>query len=192
MSKQRVSRLPAAGSSFLALVIAVCLVGCSASGDTEREAASRADGYVSFDAMVAEYEAFQEELPLPDGVEYYEQIRPAEPEEYGIGVGEGAAYSEYMCQWSRAYLEAGEAGDTAAESVALASLHRQLDHPATRFYPDGGFHVEVNNAELGDTTRMEQIVAANCPAGGVEELHENRREYAEKVHSGEIDAGTDD
>lgn len=191
MSKQRVSRLPAAGSSFLALVIAVCLVGCSASGDTEREAASRADGYVSFDAMVAEYEAFQEELPLPDGVEYYEQIRPAEPEEYGIGVGEGAAYSEYMCQWSRAYLEAGEVSDQAGTDAAMKALKAEMDNPATRFYPEGGYRDFIAEAELGDPTQLKSLVSANCPAGGVEEIKKNQREYAEKVRNGDIKLETD-
>lgn len=191
MSKQRVSRLPAAGSSFLALVIAVFLVGCSASGDTEREAASRADGYVSFDAMVAEYEAFQEELPLPDGVEYYEQIRPAEPEEYGIGVGEGAAYSEYMCQWSRAYLEAGEVSDQAGTDAAMKALKAEMDNPATRFYPEGGYRDFIAEAELGDPTQLKSLVSANCPAGGVEEIKKNQREYAEKVRNGDIKLETD-
>lgn len=189
--KPRIGRLSAYGFSVLALGVALCLTGCSDPGDAEGGAASMAEGYVSFDAMVVEYETFQKELPLPDGVEYYEQIRPEDSTEYGVGVGEGDAYAQYMCQWSRAYLEAGEVSDQAGTDAAMKALKAEMDNPATRFYPEGGYRDFIAEAELGDPTQLKALVSANCPAGGVEEIKKNQREYAEKVRNGDIKLETD-
>ena len=81
--------------------------------------------------------------------------------------------------------------DQAGTDAAMKALKAEMDNPATRFYPEGGYRDFIAEAELGDPTQLKALVSANCPAGGVEEIKKNQREYAEKVRNGDIKLETD-
>lgn len=157
----------------IAVVMFSSLAACSAAADGATPAAdgSSVEGFVGYDAMIAEFDAALATLDLPAGAMVDRSLVTGQSadESYQEGYGEMYAVLAWNCLWGREWLEQ-RGRDEEAAAVALdryASL-LETDTFAEAFDPEGAqpyVRGVVDKAVLGDPSGVQQDVAANCPAG---------------------------
>lgn len=156
--------------SLLAASAVAGLVGCASNEAASKEKEPEAEtSFLDLKGAEKEYIEASKTLPLPPGERYPASFRLTEAapgSTFEVGVGASDALRYYWCEWEYEFLDS-VGRDEARQKVALAAIQ---SIPENEIFKSGWdqesvlplFREIIDAAELGDPSRVQAEVEANC------------------------------
>lgn len=152
------------------LLVATTLTACAPTSEQPDSltdpGASTTDTFKELGGVLDEYEAATEVYLLPSGYTYPEAPFNDATGSYQEGYGTSAAVTIWNCAWGETYLAAQGVDPVAAEAALVQFAAITDTDTYVRFYDPVSAHPlfeqAIEDAQLGDPTTIQSIVAGTC------------------------------